>query len=145
MIGWKWQIRSFVYFALFCIDIWNVCKAQKQWATLPWPHDRLLLCISVLSQQLNAEVEFLVKSSELLVPKGTPTKERNERVSELVQVHQRVRDRIREYETLLGMAVKFHHVYQEVTSHVWHSQSFMMLRQGRVEVATLNPSLCLGS
>ncbi|XP_062862521.1 coiled-coil domain-containing protein 141 [Trichomycterus rosablanca] len=64
--------------------------------------------------QLNAEVEFLVKSSELLALKGIPTKEKNERVSELLQVHQRVRDKIREYETLLSMAVKFHQIYQEL-------------------------------
>ncbi|KAF5903363.1 titin-like isoform X4, partial [Clarias magur] len=64
--------------------------------------------------QLNAEVEFLVKTSELLSLKGISVKERNERVSELLLVHQRVRDKIREYETVLSMAVKFHQVYQEL-------------------------------
>ncbi|KAF4086617.1 hypothetical protein AMELA_G00085580 [Ameiurus melas] len=64
--------------------------------------------------QLNAEVEFLVKTSELLSLKGIPMKEKNERVSELLLVHQRVRDKIREYETVLSMAVKFHQVYQEL-------------------------------
>ncbi|XP_017325747.1 coiled-coil domain-containing protein 141 isoform X3 [Ictalurus punctatus] len=64
--------------------------------------------------QLNAEVEFLVKTSELLPLKGIPMKEKNERVSELLLVHQRVRDKIREYETVLSMAVKFHRVYQEL-------------------------------
>lgn len=43
-------------------------------------------------------------------------KEKNERVSELLLVHQRVRDKLREYETVLSMAVKFHQIYQEVTS-----------------------------
>ncbi|KAM9486119.1 coiled-coil domain-containing protein 141 isoform 2-T2 [Clarias gariepinus] len=64
--------------------------------------------------QLNAEVEFLVKTSELLSLKGISMKEKNERVSELLLVHQRVRDKIREYETVLSMAVKFHQVYQEL-------------------------------
>ncbi|XP_052004102.1 LOW QUALITY PROTEIN: coiled-coil domain-containing protein 141-like [Xyrauchen texanus] len=64
--------------------------------------------------QLNAEVEFLVKTSELLALKGIPVKEKNERVSELLQLHQRFRDKIREYETVLSMAVKFHQLYQEL-------------------------------
>ncbi|XP_047670586.1 coiled-coil domain-containing protein 141 isoform X2 [Tachysurus fulvidraco] len=66
--------------------------------------------------QLNAEVEFLVKTSELLTLKGIPMKEKNEKVSELLLVHQRVRDKIRESETVLSMAVKFHQVYQELDS-----------------------------
>ncbi|KAI4887776.1 hypothetical protein NFI96_017517 [Prochilodus magdalenae] len=66
--------------------------------------------------QLNAEVEFLVKTSELLVLKGIPTKEKNDRVGELLVVHQRVRDKIREYETVLSMTLKFHQLYQELDS-----------------------------
>ncbi|XP_050974245.1 LOW QUALITY PROTEIN: coiled-coil domain-containing protein 141 [Labeo rohita] len=64
--------------------------------------------------QLNAEVEFLVKTSELLSLKGIPVKEKNEKVSELLQLHQHVRDKIREYETVLSMAGKFHQLYQEL-------------------------------
>lgn len=62
-------------------------------------------------------MEFLVKTSELLGLKGIPVKEKNEKVSELIQLHQRVRDKIREYETVLSMASKFHQLYQEVKSH----------------------------
>ncbi|KAI7808690.1 coiled-coil domain-containing protein 141 [Triplophysa rosa] len=64
--------------------------------------------------RLNAEVEFLVKTSELLALKGIPVKEKNERVSELLQLNQRVRDMMREYETVLSMAVKFHQLYLEL-------------------------------
>ncbi|XP_076858430.1 coiled-coil domain-containing protein 141 isoform X2 [Brachyhypopomus gauderio] len=64
--------------------------------------------------QLNAEVEFLVKTAELLALKGVPVKERNEKIGDLLQVHQRVRERIREHQTLLSMAVKFHQLYQEL-------------------------------
>uniref|UniRef100_A0A9J8BSL5 Coiled-coil domain containing 141 n=1 Tax=Cyprinus carpio carpio TaxID=630221 RepID=A0A9J8BSL5_CYPCA len=71
--------------------------------------------------QLNAEVEFLVKTSELLGLKGIPVKEKNERVSELLQLHQRVRDKIREYETILIMASKFHQLYQELDT-VLHAE-----------------------
>lgn len=45
-------------------------------------------------------------------------KEKSERVSELLLVHQRVRDKIREYETVLSMTVKFHQVHQEVKSRL---------------------------
>ncbi|XP_016355623.1 coiled-coil domain-containing protein 141-like [Sinocyclocheilus anshuiensis] len=71
--------------------------------------------------QLNAEVEFLVKTSELLGLKGIPVKEKNERVSELLQLHQRVRDKITEYETVLSMASKFHQLYQELVT-VLHAE-----------------------
>ncbi|XP_026074738.1 coiled-coil domain-containing protein 141-like [Carassius auratus] len=64
--------------------------------------------------QLNAKVEFLVKTSELLSLKGIPVKEKNERVSELLQLHQHLRDKIREYETILSMAGKFHQLYREL-------------------------------
>ncbi|XP_066497305.1 coiled-coil domain-containing protein 141 [Hoplias malabaricus] len=66
--------------------------------------------------QLNAEVEFLVKTSELLVLKGIPHKDKNEKISELLLVHHRVRDNIQEYETALSMAIKFHQLYQELES-----------------------------
>uniref|UniRef100_A0A9J8ASZ3 Coiled-coil domain containing 141 n=1 Tax=Cyprinus carpio carpio TaxID=630221 RepID=A0A9J8ASZ3_CYPCA len=64
--------------------------------------------------QLNAKVEFLVETSELLSLKGIPIKEKNERVSELLQLHQRVKDKIKEYETILSMAGKFHQLYREL-------------------------------
>uniref|UniRef100_A0A8C1MUU0 Coiled-coil domain containing 141 n=1 Tax=Cyprinus carpio TaxID=7962 RepID=A0A8C1MUU0_CYPCA len=64
--------------------------------------------------QLNAKVEFLVETSELLSLKGIPIKEKNERVSELLQLHQRVKDKIREYESILSMAGKFHQLYREL-------------------------------
>ncbi|XP_035392326.1 coiled-coil domain-containing protein 141 isoform X1 [Electrophorus electricus] len=64
--------------------------------------------------QLNAEVEFLVKTAELLALKGIPMKEKNEKTGELLQVHQHVRDKIREHETLLSMAVKFLQLYEEL-------------------------------
>ncbi|XP_056121665.1 coiled-coil domain-containing protein 141 isoform X1 [Rhinichthys klamathensis goyatoka] len=71
--------------------------------------------------QLNAEVEFLVKTSELLGLKGIPVKEKNEKVSELLQLHQHIRDKIREYETVLSMAGKFHQLYQELDT-VLHTE-----------------------
>nr|XP_015214533.1 PREDICTED: coiled-coil domain-containing protein 141 isoform X1 [Lepisosteus oculatus] len=64
--------------------------------------------------QLNAEVEYMVKISELLALKGIPIKEKNEKVTELLQLHQRVKDKTREYEAVLNMAVKFHQLFDEL-------------------------------
>uniref|UniRef100_H3AX26 Coiled-coil domain containing 141 n=1 Tax=Latimeria chalumnae TaxID=7897 RepID=H3AX26_LATCH len=65
-------------------------------------------------QQLNAEVEYMVKISELLALKGIPLKEKSNKISELLSVHQRLKMKIKEYETILTMAVKFHQVAQEL-------------------------------
>ncbi|XP_010878421.2 coiled-coil domain-containing protein 141 isoform X2 [Esox lucius] len=63
---------------------------------------------------LNAEVEYVVKTSELLALKGIPIKEKSEKVTEMLHLHQRVKDKIYEYETVLNMAVKFHQLYEEL-------------------------------
>ncbi|XP_036815023.1 coiled-coil domain-containing protein 141 isoform X3 [Oncorhynchus mykiss] len=64
--------------------------------------------------QLNAAVEYMVKTSELLALKGIPIKEKNEKVTEMLHLHQRVKDKIKEYESVLNMAVKFHQLYDEL-------------------------------
>ncbi|XP_029567482.1 coiled-coil domain-containing protein 141 [Salmo trutta] len=64
--------------------------------------------------QLNAEVEYMVKTSELLALKGIPIKEKSEKVTEMLHLHQRVKDNIKEYESVLKMAVKFHQLYEEL-------------------------------
>ncbi|XP_041700614.2 coiled-coil domain-containing protein 141 isoform X1 [Coregonus clupeaformis] len=64
--------------------------------------------------QLNAEVEYMVKTSELLALKGIPIKEKSEKVTEMLHLHQRVKDKIKEYESVLKMAVKFHQLYEEL-------------------------------
>lgn len=66
---------------------------------------------------MNAAVEYMVKTSELLALKGIPIKEKNEKVTEMLHLHQRVKDKIKEYESVLNMAVKFHQLYDEVTTH----------------------------
>ncbi|XP_028847687.1 coiled-coil domain-containing protein 141 isoform X2 [Denticeps clupeoides] len=64
--------------------------------------------------QLNAEVEWLVKTSELLALKGIPIKEKNEKVTDLLHLHQQVKDKIKEHETVLSMAVKFSQLCEEL-------------------------------
>uniref|UniRef100_A0A4W5NVP1 Uncharacterized protein n=1 Tax=Hucho hucho TaxID=62062 RepID=A0A4W5NVP1_9TELE len=56
----------------------------------------------------------MVKTSELLALKGIPIKEKSEKVTEMLHLHQRVKDKITEYESVLKMAVKFHQLYEEL-------------------------------
>uniref|UniRef100_A0A8C7QZH4 Coiled-coil domain containing 141 n=1 Tax=Oncorhynchus mykiss TaxID=8022 RepID=A0A8C7QZH4_ONCMY len=77
--------------------------------------------------QLNAAVEYMVKTSELLALKGIPIKEKNEKVTEMLHLHQRVKDKIKEYESVLNMAVKFHQLYDEVTTHRLRLDKLSML------------------
>ncbi|XP_072903216.1 coiled-coil domain-containing protein 141 isoform X4 [Hemitrygon akajei] len=65
-------------------------------------------------QQLNAEVEYRIKTAELWTLKGVSTKERNEKIMEFIKVHQQVKNKIKDYEMLLLMAIKFHHTTQEL-------------------------------
>uniref|UniRef100_A0AAY4EX74 Ig-like domain-containing protein n=1 Tax=Denticeps clupeoides TaxID=299321 RepID=A0AAY4EX74_9TELE len=84
--------------------------------------------------QLNAEVEWLVKTSELLALKGIPIKEKNEKVTDLLHLHQQVKDKIKEHETVLSMAVKFSHrrsFLKSVTAFSETSQAKIQLTQHR--------------
>ncbi|XP_059822757.1 coiled-coil domain-containing protein 141 [Hypanus sabinus] len=65
-------------------------------------------------QQLNAEVEYRIKTAELWTLKGVSTKERNEKIMEFIKVHQQVKNKIKDYEMLLLLAIKFHHTTQEL-------------------------------
>ncbi|XP_069081535.1 coiled-coil domain-containing protein 141 isoform X1 [Pleurodeles waltl] len=69
-------------------------------------------------QQLNAEVEYAVKLSELLSLKGALERERCKKIAELVQLHQRVKDKIKEYEDLLIKMSTFHQVREELENLV---------------------------
>uniref|UniRef100_A0A3B3QE08 Coiled-coil domain containing 141 n=1 Tax=Paramormyrops kingsleyae TaxID=1676925 RepID=A0A3B3QE08_9TELE len=63
--------------------------------------------------QLNAEVEHTLKISELLPLRGASVKEKNEKVTELLHVHQQVKDKIKEYEVVLCKAVRFLQLYRD--------------------------------
>ncbi|XP_034641661.1 coiled-coil domain-containing protein 141 isoform X4 [Trachemys scripta elegans] len=65
-------------------------------------------------QQLTAEVEYTVKLSELLTLKGVPVKENSEKVSELTDLHQRIKERMTEYDEIFNKSVKFHHVKEQL-------------------------------
>ncbi|XP_010009389.1 PREDICTED: coiled-coil domain-containing protein 141 [Nestor notabilis] len=65
-------------------------------------------------QQLNAELEYLIKLLDLPSQKGFPVKENSERISELIHFHQTLKDTMTEYEEILNKTVKFHHLTKEL-------------------------------
>nr|XP_033800832.1 coiled-coil domain-containing protein 141 isoform X3 [Geotrypetes seraphini] len=65
-------------------------------------------------QELNAEVEHTIKISELLSLSGAPGKEKTNKISELIHLHQQIQERINEHEDILSNAVKYHQVRQEL-------------------------------
>ncbi|XP_030066707.1 coiled-coil domain-containing protein 141 [Microcaecilia unicolor] len=67
-------------------------------------------------QELNAEVEYTIKISELLSLSGAPVKEKTNKISELIYLHQQIQERIKEHEDILSKAVKYHQVRQELES-----------------------------
>ncbi|XP_051885753.1 coiled-coil domain-containing protein 141 [Pristis pectinata] len=64
-------------------------------------------------QQLNAEVEYRIKTAELWTLKGVSTKERNEKMMEFIKLHQQIKNKIKDYEIVLLKAIKFHQTTQE--------------------------------
>ncbi|XP_056205427.1 coiled-coil domain-containing protein 141 isoform X1 [Falco biarmicus] len=65
-------------------------------------------------QQLNAELEYLIKLLELPRQKGFPVKENSERISELIDFHQAVKNTMTEYDEIFNKTVKFHHIKKEL-------------------------------
>ncbi|XP_041897153.1 coiled-coil domain-containing protein 141 isoform X3 [Corvus kubaryi] len=65
-------------------------------------------------EQLNAELEYLVKLLELPSQKEFPVEENSERISELIHFHQTVKDAMIEYDGIFSKTVKFHHIKKEL-------------------------------
>ncbi|KAF2987501.1 hypothetical protein EK904_002542 [Melospiza melodia maxima] len=65
-------------------------------------------------EQLNAELEYLIKLLELPSQKGFPVKENSERISELIHFHQAVKDAMIEYDEIFSKTVKFHYIKKEL-------------------------------
>ncbi|RLW01007.1 hypothetical protein DV515_00008308, partial [Chloebia gouldiae] len=65
-------------------------------------------------ERLNAELEYLKKLLELSSQKGFPVKENTERISELINFHQTVKDAMIEYDEIFSKTVKFHHIKKEL-------------------------------
>ncbi|XP_068924656.1 coiled-coil domain-containing protein 141 [Petaurus breviceps papuanus] len=67
-------------------------------------------------QQLDTEVCYILKVFEVLNIKGAPVKEKMQQVKELIQLHQKQKERLKDYENILSKAVRFHQVKEELES-----------------------------
>lgn len=65
-------------------------------------------------QQLSDEVQYIIKESEELSGKGAPVKEKSQQLKDLIHLHQKQKERIRDYEDILYKTVRFHQVKEEV-------------------------------
>lgn len=65
-------------------------------------------------QQLNDEVEYVIKESEALHGKGAPVKEKSQQLRDLLHLHQKQQERIRDYEDVLYKTLQFRQVKEEV-------------------------------
>ncbi|XP_043846717.1 coiled-coil domain-containing protein 141 [Dromiciops gliroides] len=67
-------------------------------------------------QQLDTEVLYTLKVFEVLNLKGAPVKEKIQQLKELTQLHQKQKEKLKDYENILSKAVRFHRVKQELES-----------------------------
>ncbi|XP_074685355.1 coiled-coil domain-containing protein 141 isoform X3 [Strix aluco] len=65
-------------------------------------------------QQLNADLEYLIKLLEFPSQKGFPVNENSERISELIHFHQMVKDTMTEYDEIFNKTVKFHRIKKKL-------------------------------
>nr|XP_019594896.1 PREDICTED: coiled-coil domain-containing protein 141 isoform X2 [Rhinolophus sinicus] len=79
-------------------------------------------------QQLNDEVQYIIKESEELGAKGVQVKEKSQQLKELIHFHQKQKERIRDYQDLLYKTVQFHQVKEEL-EHLIKSRELEFLDQ----------------
>ncbi|KGL82676.1 Coiled-coil domain-containing protein 141, partial [Tinamus guttatus] len=82
-------------------------------------------------QQLNAELEYMVKLLELLSQEGFSGKENSKRISELIHLHQMIKDTMREYDNVFNKTVQFHHVKKELEC---------LSKSGELDIPEINES-----
>uniref|UniRef100_A0A673U2Z1 Coiled-coil domain-containing protein 141 n=1 Tax=Suricata suricatta TaxID=37032 RepID=A0A673U2Z1_SURSU len=79
-------------------------------------------------QQLNVEVQYIIKESEELTGKGAPVKEKSQQLKELIHLHQTQKERIQDYEDILYKILQFHQV-KEKLGHLIESREMEFLEQ----------------
>ncbi|XP_016008041.2 coiled-coil domain-containing protein 141 isoform X2 [Rousettus aegyptiacus] len=79
-------------------------------------------------QQLNDEVQYIIKESEELSGKGVPVKEKSQQLKDLIHLHQKQKEKIRDYEDILYKTVQFHQVREEL-EHLFKSRGLEFLEQ----------------
>lgn len=93
---------------IHCLDLYIVsCKVKKFF------NSKIFLLLSMF-QQLNDEVQYIMKESEELTGKGAPVKEKSQQLKDLIYFHQKQKERIQDYEDILYKVVQFHQVKEEV-------------------------------
>ncbi|XP_026911191.1 coiled-coil domain-containing protein 141 isoform X5 [Acinonyx jubatus] len=95
----------------------TILGLQKKWSEMK-PH----------LQQLNVEVQYIVKESEELTGKGAPVREKSQQLKELIHLHQKQQERIQDYEDILYKVVQFHQV-KEKLGHLIKSREMEFLEQ----------------
>ncbi|XP_027628913.1 coiled-coil domain-containing protein 141 isoform X3 [Tupaia chinensis] len=65
-------------------------------------------------QQLNDEVQYIIKESEELSSKGASVKEKSQQLKDLLFLHQKQKERIQDYEDILYKTVQFYQVREEL-------------------------------
>ncbi|KAB0395850.1 hypothetical protein E2I00_014656 [Balaenoptera physalus] len=79
-------------------------------------------------QQLNDEVQYIIKESEELSGKGAPVKEKSQQLKDLIHLHQNQKERIQDYEEILYKIVQFHQVREEL-GRLFRSRKLEFLQQ----------------
>ncbi|KAM9085511.1 coiled-coil domain-containing protein 141 isoform 2-T2 [Megaptera novaeangliae] len=79
-------------------------------------------------QQLNDEVQYIIKESEELSGKGAPVKEKSQQLKDLIHLHQNQKERIQDYEEILYKIVQFHQVREEL-GRLFRSRELEFLQQ----------------
>ncbi|KAK2502236.1 hypothetical protein MC885_016700, partial [Smutsia gigantea] len=79
-------------------------------------------------QQLNDEVQYLIKQSEELSGRGAPVKEKSQQLKALVHLHQEQKGRLQGGEDILHKVVWFHQVTEEL-EHLIKSRQSEFLEQ----------------
>ncbi|XP_055253481.1 coiled-coil domain-containing protein 141 isoform X2 [Moschus berezovskii] len=81
-------------------------------------------------QQLNDEVQYIIKESEELNGKGAPVKEKSQQLKDLIHFHQNLKQRIQDYEDILYKIIQFHQVREEL-GRLFKSRELEFLAQAK--------------
>ncbi|XP_054555865.1 coiled-coil domain-containing protein 141 isoform X1 [Talpa occidentalis] len=65
-------------------------------------------------QQLNNEVQYIIKESEKLSDKGVPVKEKSQQLKDLIYLHKKQKEKIQDYNNILYKVIHFHQVKEKL-------------------------------
>ncbi|XP_060033620.1 coiled-coil domain-containing protein 141 isoform X2 [Erinaceus europaeus] len=79
-------------------------------------------------QQLNDEVQCIMKEAEELCGKGAPVKEKSQQLRDLLSLHQKQKERIQDYDSILNKTIQFLQVKEEL-EHLIRPRELELLEQ----------------